>query len=51
MFTITVKDTTYRTTAEEQTCTTQQEANQWAKQFRAEYPRDCGYKVTVTQEA
>lgn len=50
-YTITVKDKYCGMRGdfvEEQTCTTEGEAKAWAKQFRAEYPADCGYSVKVT---
>lgn len=51
MFTVTVRDTYIRNQVEEQTCTTKAEANDWAKQFRKEYPADSGYKTTIREEA
>lgn len=32
---------------EEVSVHTESEAKQWARQFRKEYPADCGYKVKV----
>lgn len=35
--------------AEEQECTTKQEADNWVKQFKEEYPKDSGYKIKVKE--
>lgn len=48
IYTIIVRDTTYRQNVEEQTCITEIEAKDWVKQFRKEYPREDGYKVICT---
>lgn len=50
LYTITVRDTHCGVRGkfvEEQTCFTKAEADAWAKQFRAEYDRECGYSVKV----
>lgn len=33
---------------EEQECISKQEADDWVKQFKSEYPKEDGYKITLT---
>lgn len=49
VYTITVRDTTYRQDVEEQTCITEAEAKDWVKQFKKEYPKADGYSVKSVQ--
>ena len=53
-FKITVRDTCCGIKGrfeEEMEVHTQQEAAQWTKQFKQEYPKDSGYSVKVTKIA
>ena len=49
MFIITARDIIYREDKEVMEVLTKEEAQQWAKQFREEYPKGDGYKVTVKE--